>query len=84
MVKHEKWAAALGLISLALIVYFWLALLVPNAWRPVFHGAGFAVIACLLLSVVMSASAGWLGSRGWYLATVAALGTLLFLGLRMH
>jgi uncharacterized BrkB/YihY/UPF0761 family membrane protein len=84
MVKRGILSAALGLMSLAPVVYFWLALPMPHIWQPIFPGAGFAVIGCLLLSFVMSASAAWLGSRGWYIATIAALGTILFLGLRMH
>jgi hypothetical protein len=84
MVKARSWTNVLGLTSLFLVGYFWLALLMPHVWQPVFPGAGFIVVGCLFLSIVMSASAGWLGSRRWYLATVVALATLLFFGLRMH
>jgi uncharacterized BrkB/YihY/UPF0761 family membrane protein len=84
MVKHEILPGTLGLISIVLVAYFWLALLMPQAWQPVFPGAGFVVVGCLLLSIVTSAWAAWLGSRRWYLATVAALGTLVFFGFRMR
>jgi hypothetical protein len=84
VVAMRTWANALGLASILLVGYFWFALLTPHAWQPVFQGAGFLVVGCLFLSVVMSASAGWLGSRRWYLATAAALAMLLFFGLRMH
>ena len=78
------WANALGLASSLLVGYFWFALLTPRAWQPVFPGAGLVVVACLILSIFMSAIVGWVGSRRWYFATAAALGTFLFVGLRMH
>lgn len=84
MVATRICANALGLVSVLLVGYFWVALFTPHAWQPVFPGAGFVVVGCLFLSLVMSASAGWLGSRRWYLATAATLATLLFVGLRMH
>jgi hypothetical protein len=74
----------MGLLSILIISYFWLALLVPHTWQPVFPGAGFVVVAALLSAIVMSAVAGTAGSRRWYFVTAAALGTFLFLGLRMH
>jgi uncharacterized BrkB/YihY/UPF0761 family membrane protein len=75
---------ALGLASLLVVSCFWLALLVPRIWRPVFPGAGLVVIAALVLSLTFSVLAASFGSPRWYFATVAALGTLLFVGLRMH
>jgi len=78
------WSNALGSASILLVGYFWFALLTPRAWQPVFPGAGLFVVTCLILSILMSAIAGWVGSRRWYFATAAALGTFLFFGLRMH
>jgi len=84
MVVSRLWSNMLGLISILLVAYFWLALLTPHAWRPVFPGAGLVVVAALASSILMSAIAGWVGSRRWYLATVVALVTFLFVGLRIH
>ena len=74
----------LGLISMLLVAYFWLALLTQLVWQPIFPGAGLVVVAALASSVLMSAIAGWIGSRRWYFATLAALVTFLFFGLSIH
>jgi hypothetical protein len=74
----------LGSLSVLLVGYFWLALLSPIVWQPIFPGAGFVVLAALAISVLMSAIAAWTSSRRWYFATAAAVGTVLFVGLRMH
>lgn len=84
MVAVRGLSHVLGLTSLFFVVYFWLALLLPHVWQPIFPGAGFMIVGCLLLSTVGSVSAGWLGSRRWYFVAVAALVTLLFIGLRMY
>jgi hypothetical protein len=84
MAMKAKWTNALGLVSILLVGYFWFALLVPGAWRPIFPGAGLVVAACLFLAIIISAVAGWAGSRRWYLATAAAVGALLFCGLGMR
>jgi hypothetical protein len=84
MVVSRLWSNMLGLISILLVAYFWFALLTPHAWQPIFPGAGLVVVAALASSILMSAIAGWVGSRRWYFATVAALVTFLFFGLRIH
>jgi hypothetical protein len=84
MLTTRLWANALGSASSLLVAYFWFALLTPHAWQPVFSGAGSIVVACIILSILMSTVAGWIGSHRWYFATAAALGTFLFVGLRMH
>lgn len=84
MVVSRLWSNMLGLISSLLVAYFGVALVTPLAWQPIFPGAGFVVLAALASSILMSAIAGWVGSRRWYFATVAALVTFLFFGLRIH
>ena len=84
MVTRRPWTNILGGTSLALVGYFWLALVLPRLWQPIFPGAGLVVVASLFLSLLMSALSGYCGSSRWYLASATALGTLLFIGLRMH
>jgi len=84
MVASRLWSNFLGLVSILFVAYFWLALLTPRAWQPIFPGAGLVVVAALASSILMSAIAGCIGSRRWYIATVAALATFLYLNLRIH
>jgi hypothetical protein len=77
------WTSAFGLLSILIVGYFWLLMLVPIAWNLRFPGGGFALVAILLLSIIVSGIAGLAGSRRWYLVTIAAVGTFLFLGFRM-
>jgi hypothetical protein len=84
VVKQGGFANTLGSVSVALVVYFWLALLVPHVWHPVFAGAGWVLMASLIAAVVMSAIAGYVGSARWYFATALAVATFLFVGFRMH
>jgi uncharacterized BrkB/YihY/UPF0761 family membrane protein len=84
LVVSRLWSNMLGLVSVLLVAYFWVALLTRRAWQPIFPGAGLVVVAALALSILMSAIAGRVGSRRWYFATVAALVAFLFFALRMH
>jgi len=83
-VSSSFWPNAIGSVSALVVGYFWLALMAQRVWQPVFPGAGFFVIGALALSILMSAMAGWVGSRRWYVVTAAAVGTLLLVGFRMR
>jgi hypothetical protein len=73
-------------MSAAIVGGFWFLVLARVVWNVCFcfPGAGFALIAALVLSVILSGVAGLAGSPRWYLIAAAAAGSLMFIGLRMH
>ena len=77
------WTVILGTLSALPCAYFWFCMLA--------HGHGVrcpgptvVVLLFVFLAIPSSAVAGAYGYRIWWFVTVVAVGTLLFVVLRLH
>jgi hypothetical protein len=79
-----NWTNLVGLVSALLTLLFWL--LAALSLRTVIHFPGEVngVIVSSLVATALAAIATAKGSRWWLLAVVAALGTLIAIGIRLH
>jgi hypothetical protein len=78
------WTTILGVVSVLPCVYFWgcgLAMEVSSIRCP---GDPAMLLLAILVSIPLSITVGAYGSRYWWLVTVIAIGTILFVGLRLH
>jgi hypothetical protein len=84
MNKTPVWIKIVGSLSILPSLYFWLWVLGPKAWLASYPGKPGPLLIGVLCSIPVSVVVANRGSRIWYLVIALALGTLLFIGFRLH
>jgi hypothetical protein len=78
------WTTILGVISVLPCAYFWGCGLAIELWSVRPPGDPALLLLAIWGSVPLSAVVGAYGSRYWWLVTALAIGTFLFVVLRLH
>ena len=73
-------SSALGCASVVGLVFTWLVVLAPVKANLRYFGGGLWATLTMLGCIAMSFGAGWLGSRSWYILTIVALITFVYVG----
>jgi hypothetical protein len=76
--KTRPLAVALGLLSAAGLALVWAVVLAPLRWNLSCPGGGLAGLLTMISSLTMALAAGRLGSRKWYVLTVIAALTFVY------
>jgi hypothetical protein len=84
MTKTPRWTKIVGTLSILPALYFWLWILGPKSWLASYPGKPGMVLIGILCAIPLSIVVATRGSRVWYVVTAIALGTLLFVGFRLH
>ena len=84
MTKTPRWTKIVGTLSILPALYFWLWILRPKFWLASYPGKPGMVLIGILCAIPLSIVVATRGSRVWYVVTAIALGTLLFVGFRLH
>jgi hypothetical protein len=74
----------LGIVSVLPCAYLWGSGLAIELWKVNPPGDPGLMLLAILGSIPLSAIVGAYGSRWWWVATAVAIGTLLFVGFRLH
>jgi|HubBroStandDraft_6_1064221.scaffolds.fasta_scaffold1155380_1 hypothetical protein len=82
--QKALWTTALGSISTAIVIGFWV--LVAISWRREVHYPGElgGVMATLVAALALSVAAAAKGSRWWLLAILGSLATIIAVMARLH
>jgi hypothetical protein len=82
--KTPLWVGIVGFVSALPTLYCWLIWFGPASWINRYPGNPSAIMTALLCCFVESAFAAFRGSLFAYAVAAMNIGTLLFIGLRLH
>jgi hypothetical protein len=69
-----------GVLSIAILVHIWLVFSAPIKWNLRYPGGSASVLVALLLCFGMSFLAARWGGSKWYLLTIFAVITFIYVG----
>ncbi|MCU1249777.1 MAG: hypothetical protein JWQ49_2806 [Edaphobacter sp.] len=82
--KTPLWIGIVGFVSSLPTLYCWLIWFGPASWIDRYPGNPSGIMTALLCCFVASAFAAFRGSRFAYAVVAMNIGTLFFIGLRLH
>jgi len=65
---------------MAILGFIWLVFLAPIKWNLNYPVGYFWFLVTILVAIMMSITAGILGTRRWYFLTLVAVGTFVYAG----
>ena len=78
------WTSAMGLLSVLITCLFWLLVALSLKHEVHYPGELMGVMITQLIGLALSVVAAIKGSRLWFLAVAASLGTVLSVVIRLH
>jgi len=78
--KRPKIATVAALLAIAIVGHIWFVFLAPTRWGIFYPGGVVGLVFMMVLAIGLSAVASILGGRRWYLVTLAALATFVYIG----